>query len=130
MTTNNEIYVSAITLLNTAVLGYPISYPGYNFEPPSTGAWLEVEFFPNEGLDNGLRYADTVIPQGIFQVSVVTRPGGGIATLYSIADQLRLLYAKGTALVDTVRVTRQPYDMELTAGSDRMMFVVTVEYSG
>lgn len=128
--TNNSIYMAAITILNDAALGYQVSYPGFNFTPPSTGVWLEVEFFPNEGLDNGLRYADTVVPRGIFQVSCVDRPGSGLDAVNAAADQIRTLYAKGTTLVDQVRVIRQPYDMELKPQDDRMMVVVTVEYSG
>lgn len=128
--TNNEIYMAAITILNDAALGYRVSYPGFNFSPPSTGVWLEVAFFPNEGLDNGLRYADTVIPRGIFQVSCVNRPGAGLDAIHAAADEIRALYAKGTTLTGQVRVVRQPYDMELETDDDRMMVVVTVEYSG
>lgn len=128
--TNNEIYMAGITLLNNAALGYSVSYPGYTFTPPATGVWLEVEFFPNEGLDNGLRYADTVVPRGIFQVSCANRPGSGLDAIHAAADQIRALYAKGTTLSGQVRVTREPYDMELQTEDDRLMVVVTVEYSG
>lgn len=128
--TNNQIYTAAITLLNNAALGYPISWPGFNFTPPDSGVWLEVEFFPNTGLDNGLRYADAVVPQGIYQVACVNRPGVGLADIHAAADQIRALYAKGTTLIDNVRVIREPYDMELETMDDRLMVVVTVEYSG
>lgn len=128
--TNNQIYTAAITLLNSAALGYPVSYPGYNFTPPSSGVWLEVEFFPNTGLDNGLRYADKVVPQGIYQVACVNRPGAGLDAIHAAADKVRALYAKGTTLTGRVRVIREPYDMELETMDDRLMVVVTVEYSG
>lgn len=128
--TNNEIYVAAANILEDSALSYPVSYPGVNFTPPPSGVWLEVEFFPNEGIDNGLRYADTVIPRGIFQVSCVNRPGAGLTDIHAAADQIRALYAKGTTLTGQVRVIRQPYDMELETMDDRLMVVVTVEYSG
>jgi len=128
--TNNQIYMAAITLLNNAALGYPISWPGFNFTPPSSGVWLEVSFFPNEGIDNGLAYSDTVVPRGIFQVACVDRPGRGTASIHAAADQIRALYAKGTSLIGSVRVIREPYDMELETEDDRLMVVVSVEYSG
>jgi hypothetical protein len=128
--TNNQIYMAAITLLNNAALGYPISWPGFNFTPPSSGVWLEVSFFPNEGIDNGLAYSDTVVPRGIFQVACVDRPGRGTASIHAAADQIRALYAKGTGLIGSVRVIREPYDMELETEGDRLMVVVSVEYSG
>lgn len=128
--TNNQIYMAAITLLNNAALGYPISWPGFNFTPPSSGVWLEVSFFPNEGIDNGLAYTDGVVPRGIFQVACVNRPGAGLDAIHAAADEIRALYAKGAALVDRVRVVREPYDMELETEDDRLMVVVSIEYSG
>lgn len=128
--TNNQIKTAFYDLLSAANLGYPISWPGVDFTPPASGYWLEVMFFPNEGLDNGLRYADTVIPRGLFQVSSVTRPGKGSVGLGSVAEEIRATFPKGTQIVDMVRVIRQPWDMELEPQDDRMMIVVTVEYSG
>lgn len=128
--TNNQIYMAAIGILNDAALGYSVSYPGFDFIPPAAGVWLEVEFFPNSGLDNGLRNNDTVIPQGIFQVACVTRPGMGLESVHSTADEIRTLYAKGKTITGQVRVTRNPYDMELQTEDDRLMVVVTIEYSG
>ena len=132
--TNNEIYMAAITLLNNAALGYPVSYPGYNFTPPDDGAWLKVDFFPNTGLDNGLAYSDTVIPRGILQIECVARPNAGLENLQPVANQVRSVFAKGTAIAGQVRVTRQPYDMNLPPNEqyqpDRMKVVVSIEYSG
>lgn len=155
--TNNQIYMAAVTILDNSALTYPVSYPGFNFTPPSSGVWLEVEFFPNTGLDNGLRYADTVIPQGIYQVACVSRPGAGLDAIHAAADEIRSLYDKGKVLIyyrdlieyslyldfeeqeyrlenfaseNGVRVIREPYDMELETMDDRLMVVVTVEYSG
>ena len=128
--TNNQIYMNAIQILKDSPLTYPVSWPGYNFDPPGAGLWLEVQFFPNQGIDNGLRYADGVVPQGILQVACVTRPGFGLETIHAAADEIRTLYAKGTAITGQVRVVRQPYDMELESEDDRLMVVVTIEYSG
>jgi hypothetical protein len=130
MSSNDEIYTALITLLNDAALGYSVAYLGYNFDPPSSGPWLEVEFFPGEGIDRGLRNQDGVLPQGIFQVAAVIRPGAGVAGLNATADQIRVVYAKGTAIAGSVRVTRTPYDMQIEMDDDRIMVVVTIEYSG
>lgn len=128
--TNNQIKQAFFGLLNAANLGYPISWPGVNFTPPATGSWLEVMFFPNASLDNGLAYDSTKTPVGIFQVSCVTRPGSGTIALGAMADQIRTTYAKGTTITGSVRVVREPYDFELDAMDDRIKIVVSVEYSG
>ena len=128
--TNNQIKTAFYGVLNTAALGYQISWPGVNFTPPATGSWLEVMFFPNESLDNGLAYDSQTIPRGIFQVSCVTRPGAGTVALGAIAEQIRTTFAKGTTITGSVRVIREPYDMELEPFEDRIKIVVSVEYSG
>lgn len=127
--TNNEIYTALITILNGAALGYPVAYPGFNFTPPSTGVWLEVSFFPNQGISNGIANSDSVVPQGIFQVACVARPGAGISDIHAAAESVGALYGKGIALASKVRVSRNPYSMEITSESDRLMTVVSVEYS-
>jgi hypothetical protein len=128
--TNNQIKTAFYGLLNSAALGYEISWPSVNFKPPSTGSWLEVMFFPNESLDNGLAYDSATIARGIFQVSCVTRPGAGTVALGAIAEQIRTTFAKGTIITGSVRVIREPYDIELEAFDDRVKIVVSVEYSG
>lgn len=130
MTTNNQIKQALFSLLQSANLGHPIAWPGCNFEPPGSGEWLEVSFFPNEGIDNGLSYSDGVTPQGIFQVECVTRPGRGTVKLGAVADQVRGAFLKGQTITGMVRVIRTPYDMELDPRDDRMSIVVTIEYSG
>lgn len=122
--------MAAITILENGSLGVPIIYPGYTATPPATGQWVEVSFFPNEGVDNGLAYDSTVIPQGIFQVECFDRPGKGLAAVHALADQVKALYAKGTTLTGRVRVIRSPYEMDLDTEPDRLSVIVSVEYSG
>lgn len=127
---NNAIYMAAITILQNGLPVAPIIYPGFPADPPSTGQWVEVSFFPNEGIDNGLSYDSTVIPQGIFQVECFDRPGKGLAAVHALADQVKALYPKGTLLTGSVRVIRSPYEMDLDTEPDRLSMVVSVEYSG
>lgn len=128
--TNRQIYMAAITILDNSALTYPVAYPGFNFTPPSEGVWLEVLFRPNEGIADGIADTDSVVPQGIFQVNCVARPGAGIAAIQAAADKVAALYAKGTTLSGKVRISRQPYSTELAPMNDRMMVFVTVQYSG
>lgn len=143
MPTNNEIATSLFTTLSNASLGYPISWPGVtgedaagnavtSFQAP-TGAnavWLEVMFMPNQGIDNGLSPNDGVVPQGIYQVSVMGRPEVGPFTLNDVADQVKALYPKNATISGLVRVQRHPYSIELQPSDDRMMVMVTIPYTG
>jgi hypothetical protein len=128
--TNETIYNAFITLLNGAALGYPVSYPGFNFTPPAEGAWLEVSFFPNRGIDYDLGNSEDVTPQGNFQVVVSERPGSGVTTLNLAADEVMAVYPKGTRIAENVRVNRPAYVSSLDAMDAVMMKIVTVPYSG
>jgi len=46
---NTDIYNAFAALIATyaASKGLPVAWPGINFTPPTTGAWLEVSWFPN-----------------------------------------------------------------------------------
>jgi hypothetical protein len=47
---DTEIYDAFAGLVASfaAVAGPPCSYPGLGFKPPGTGAWLELQWFPNQ----------------------------------------------------------------------------------
>ena len=128
--TNNQIAQALFSALQTGSLGYPIGWPGLEFTAPTTGPWLEVQFMPNQGIDNGLAPTDQAVPQGIFQVNVLIRPGEGIFGINAIADQVKELYPKSATITGLVRVQRNPWSMEIEADPDRMMVMVTIPYSG
>lgn len=128
MITNNQIQTAFYDALGNAGLGYEIAYPGVDFTPPDSGEWLEVRFLPNEGVDNGLGYSDSYVPQGIFQVSAATRPGNGVIQIGKVADDVAAVFPKGAG-VGPVRVWRHPYQQQFVTMDDRVMIPVTVEYS-
>lgn len=127
--TNKTIYTALITTLNGAALGYPVAYPGYNFTPPDTGAWLEVNFLPNRGIDDGLANNSDVAPQGIFQVMAASRPGAGLDAVQQAAQAVIGTFPKGTTVSGLVRIQRHPYQGSAMKEDDRLMIPVTIEYS-
>ena len=128
--TNNDILNAFNAILHSANLGYPIGWPGVNFTPPETGAWLEVAFFPNTGRQNGLANGAQLTPEGMYQVTCYMRPGNGVGALQAAADAVRATFPKGRIITGSVRVTRTPYDMQFEQGSDRIAIAVTIPYLG
>ena len=128
--TNNQIAQALFSTLQAGALGYPIGWPGLEFTAPTTGPWLEVQFMPNQGIDNGLAPTDQTVPQGIFQVNVFARPGDGIIGMNAIADDVKALYPKNATITGFIRVQRRPYSMEIEGDPDRMMVMVTIPYTG
>lgn len=128
--TNNTIYTALITILNGAALGYPVSYPGYTFTPPSSGAWLEVSFMPNRGIAFDTANTETVTPQGMFQVAVHERPGSGVNSIDTAAEAVIGVFPKGTTISGNVRVQQPPYSLSIDYEPERMTKIVTVPYSG
>ena len=128
--TNRQIAQALFSTLQAGALGYPIAWPGFDFAPPASGPWLEVQFMPNQGIDNGLAPTDVTVPQGIFQVNVFARPGDGIIGMNAIADDVKALYPKNATITGFIRVQRRPYSMEIEGDPDRMMVMVTIPYSG
>ena len=127
---NSEILNACNAILHSANLGYPIGWPGVNFTPPATGAWLEVAFFPNTGRQNGLANSAQLTPEGNYQVTCYMRPGEGVGPIQAAADAVRATFPKGRIITGSVRVTRTPYDMQFEQGSDRVAIAVTIPYLG
>lgn len=52
---NTDIYNAFAAIVGTyaASKSLPVAWPGINFTPPATGAWLEVAWFPNQTMDKG-----------------------------------------------------------------------------
>lgn len=128
MATNSQILSAFYGVLHGSSLGYPISWPGYNFTPPSQGFWLEVSFLPNRGVDDRLADDGHVSPQGILQITVCGRPGDEVA-LREVAEEVQQVLPKGTPILPPLRVTRSPYTLSVIYAKDRMMLPVSVEYT-
>lgn len=126
---NSDIMQAFFSRLDSAALGYPIAWPNVDFTPPGSGNWLQVAYFPNRGIDNSLS-GQSVIRQGLFQVSVMGRQNTGGFTLESIAQEVADLFPKLTDLAD-VKVSRQPYlTSQLSVSSGVVELPLTIEYSG
>jgi len=128
---NEDLQKSFYTLLqalNTATLGnLPVAWPSVPFTPPASGYWLEVAFFPNTPIDNGLPDNASIIPQGFFQVSACGRPAHMIP-LSGIADKIVAGFPRGTA-IDVCRVVKTPNMMTpLLDEKDRVILPVVIYY--
>ena len=128
--TNTQIATALFQQLSAATLGYPIAWPGTDFTPPATGAWLEPMVMPNTGIDNGLAPTDGTVPQGLFQVSVFDRPGRGILAVNRAADEVKAAFLKNATITGLVRVQRNPWSFEIQPDADRLSVIVTIPYSG
>lgn len=129
MITNTQIQTAFYALLAAETLGYRITYPGRTNTPPESGYWLVVDFFPGNGIQNGIANSSSILPEGLFQVSAYTRPNSGIVGLSGVADEIISAFPKGTVLVDPVRISRTPYQSPRIDLDDRIMIPVTIPYS-
>lgn len=128
MTANSAIETALNEILEAAVLGLPISWPGLDFTPPTSGNWLEVNFLPNRGVDDRLANDGYVSPQGIYQVAAVSRPQSELR-LRAVAEQVQAAFPKGTRISGNIRVGSHPYTTSVLIEADRMRLPVTIEYS-
>lgn len=133
MTPNSTIYTSFCTALEAANLGYAIAYPGLDFTPPTGAFWLEVNYLPNDGIQDGLSNNSTTIEQGIFQVNAMGRKGSGagrgMIPTQRVAEELQAAFPKGTLISGLVRVSRTPYQMSPIQEGDKIMVPVTIPYT-
>ena len=128
--TNTQIATALFQQLSAATLGYPIAWPGTDFTPPATGAWLEPMVMPNTGIDNGLAATDATVPQGLFQVAVFDRPGRGALAVNRAADDVKAAFLKNATIINMIRVQRRPWSFEIQPDADRLSVIVTITYSG
>lgn len=85
-----------------------VAYPAVSFTPPENASWLELLVMPNRTTDYGLSTSGPVVHRGLLQVNVVARPDAGILEATTVAEEMLLLFAKGTQL-GLARVNRKPY---------------------
>ncbi|MBO9766516.1 MULTISPECIES: phage tail terminator-like protein [Xanthomonas] len=109
--------------------GLPCSYPGLAFTPPTDGAWLELQWFPNETQNYGMADDGPSLLQGFGQLSACYRPGGGIMVGTRITDQIIAAFAKGTNFAG-MRVYRMPWTSTIIQDPERHMHPVTIMWRG
>lgn len=129
MSTNNDIADAFKAILATfaTAQGIPVAWPGVVFEPPATGSWLEMAWFPNETVN--LTFGDGSQYRGFGQVSCCCRPGGGDGIALALADAVIAAFPKGTQL-GIARVERKPWASSELSAPDRIAVPVTVRYQG
>ena len=120
-------FFSQLNAANTS--NYPVAWPGVPFTPPASGIWIEPQVLPNQGLDNGLSASDAVVPQGLAQFIVWTRPGGGMLAVTSAAEALAAAFPKNGILSGLIRIQRAPWLTVLDSEPDKVGVLVTVPYS-
>src|SRR5690606_2309395 len=102
------------------------AYPGIGFTPPSSGAWLELQWFPNQTQNYGVANDAPSFLQGFAQLSVCYRPGGGIVSGSALTDQIIAAFAKGTVIWQRVRVYRKPWTASIIQDPERISHPVTI----
>ncbi len=107
----------------------PCSYPGLGFKPPATGAWLELQWFPNQTHNYGLADDGPSLKQGFGQLSACYRPGQGIMVGTRITDQIIAAFAKGKTFAG-MRVERMPWTSSIIQDPERVMHPVTIPWRG
>lgn len=127
---NNDIMQALFQVLSNADLNYPVAWPGVNFTPPTSGVWIEASFLPNSPIDEGIPNDSAVVPRGIFQINVNTRPGSGMVGITTAAELVQSEFPKGTMLAGFVRISQHPYLMSPITEGDRITLPVTIPYSG
>lgn len=130
---NSPVYDDFAAKVSTFAAGLspplPVAFPGVGKDPPSDGQWLEVSWFPNETQNYGRSDDAPALSQGIGQVAVCYRPGGGIVEGLALADQVITAFPKGTVFVD-VRVYRKPWVSSVVIQPDYVMHPVTIMWRG
>ena len=110
-------------------LGLQCSYPGIGFTPPTSGAWLELQWFPNQTQNYGMADDGPSLLQGFAQLSACYRPGAGIAIGNTLTDQIISAFGKGTTFAG-MRVYRKPYTNSIIQDPERVMHPVTIMWRG
>jgi len=127
----DAIYDAFATLAATfaAAEGVPCSYPGVSFDPPASGTWLELQWYPNETQNYGTADDGPSLLQGFAQLSACDRPGGGLKPAGQLADRIVAAFGKGTTFAG-VRVYRKPWVNSVIPDPERLMLPVTIPWRG
>lgn len=112
-----------------AAVGLQCAFPGVPFEPPASGAWLELQWFPNQTQNYGIADDGPSLLQGFGQLSVCYRPGAGIMAGTARTDQIIAAFSKGTTFAGA-RVYRKPWTNSIIQDPERVMHPVTIMWRG
>lgn len=123
-----DAFASLVTAFATAE-AVPCSYPGVGFDPPDSGTWLELQWFPNETQNYGTADTDSSLLQGFAQLSACHRPGSGLAPGNLLADSIIAAFGKGMTFAE-VRVYRKPWVNSVITDPERIMHPVTIMWQG
>ncbi|MFC4729093.1 phage tail terminator-like protein [Coralloluteibacterium thermophilus] len=128
---SDAIYDAFATLAGEFAVGQgvPVSFPAVGFTPPDDGAWLELQWFPNDTQNYGRANDAPSLVQGFAQVSACTRPGAGLAPANRLADAIIDAFGKGVEF-GGVRVYRKPWARSVIIDPDRVMVPVTIMWRG
>lgn len=108
----------------------PVSYPGVGFDPPASGSWLEVQWFPNKPENYGLANDGPTLLQGFAQLSVCQRPGGGIVSGLELVDLVIEAFPKGTVLHGGIKIYERPGVSQVIQDPARLAYPVTMRWRG
>lgn len=106
----DDVYLAFGAVLNTYAEGFsqPITVLGPDSTPkPTSGFWLEYEFFPNTPVEYALENGGAYVANGYAQVGVGYVEGFTFALALEQAQALANAIPRGTALA-TARVDRTP----------------------
>ncbi|WP_115560017.1 phage tail terminator-like protein [Xanthomonas arboricola] len=128
---DTAIYDAFAALVGTfaAAQGLLCSYPGISFTPPTAGAWLELQWFPNQTQNYGMADDGPSLLQGFGQLAACYRPGNGIMVGMRITDGIIAAFDKGTDFAG-VRVYRKPWTSTIIQDPERHMHPVTIMWRG
>ncbi|MFB9112092.1 phage tail terminator-like protein [Xanthomonas arboricola pv. corylina] len=112
-----------------ASIGLPCSYPGIGFTPPTSGSWLELQWFPNQTQNYGMEDDGPSLMQGFGQLAACYRPGAGIMVGTQLTDQIIAAFGKGTTFAG-MRVYRKPWTSTIIQDPERHMHPVTIMWRG
>lgn len=112
----------------------PIALPGQEFDPPTSGVWIECKLFPNEPDAPYWNGDSPELLRGFFQVTVNIRPLPGDAgfaamiSAYNVVEDVIELFSRGTKVHDTtvLKVWQSPELEE----DNRISIPITVRYTG
>ncbi len=117
--------LAAFAALSTPAL--PVAYPDVAFTPPSTGKWLEAQWIPNRSRNYGMEDDGPTMMQGLAQVNVCFRPGGGLMAGLALANQVVQYFNKGTRF-DIARVYVKPWVANVLPETTRVAYPVTISW--
>lgn len=134
LTASNETIYTAfcqrvVSLAQYYTPALSVAFPAANFTPPSSGFWLEVQWFPNETVNYGIGFDAGALMRGFGQITVCCRPGIGIVSPMSLADDAIAHFDKGTQLANAI-VYKRPWASSIIQDPERVSIHVTIPYHG